>query len=99
MKLLQLSRDRTKTWKDTLAGKRQQRVLQRQQRQQDEEAERCRVDAEFAAENAKLRQEVIDRAHRLQTNNKDHVKQLHSEILNEIVLKACRLFAFRNDYD
>ncbi|TPX71386.1 hypothetical protein SpCBS45565_g01173 [Spizellomyces sp. 'palustris'] len=76
-----LSKARISRWDNTIAGQRRKRLQARSDRLATEEAERVRVDQEYAAEEAERRKAAIDRAKQLQYYQTDMVKNFHSKVV------------------
>jgi len=79
--LLQLSRCRIENWDNTINGQRRKKLVDREQRFVLEEAERCRIDRQFADEEEARRVSAIQRARQSQYNERDETKELHSKLL------------------
>ncbi|KAI9009469.1 hypothetical protein BC832DRAFT_538588 [Gaertneriomyces semiglobifer] len=75
------SLSRISKWDNTITGQRRKRLQARAARQAQEEAERVRMDLEYAREEEVRRQEAIERAQRLQYYQTDAVKGFHSKIM------------------
>ncbi|KAI8910565.1 hypothetical protein DFJ77DRAFT_470223 [Powellomyces hirtus] len=77
----QLSKNRIANWDNTYAGTRRRRLQARMDRLEAEEAERVRIDKEYAFEEAQRRIECIARAKQLQYAETDMVKNFHSKVI------------------
>ncbi|TPX48011.1 hypothetical protein SeLEV6574_g02303 [Synchytrium endobioticum] len=83
-----LSKQRVSTWRNTLAGQRRAKLQAGNQRREAEERERLRLDEEFRQDSEARRNVVVERARRMQENERDPVRQLHSRLLLYNVLKV-----------
>ncbi|KAJ3332302.1 hypothetical protein HDU76_000677 [Blyttiomyces sp. JEL0837] len=82
-----LSRARVQNWDNTIAGQRRKKLEAREERFAKEEAERVKLDQEYAEEEAMRRKQAIDRAKRLQYFSQDPVRAFHSRVLLHTVLQ------------
>ncbi|KAG5463077.1 MAG: hypothetical protein BJ554DRAFT_1881 [Olpidium bornovanus] len=87
-----------KNWENTIAGQRRMKLQARQRRLEAEEAERARQDLEWAVEEAERRREAVARARQLQFFERDSVREFHSRVLlNQVLREQDRQLAYKAD--
>jgi hypothetical protein len=88
LELHKKSQERVKQWGNTISGARKARIENVKMKEEIQEREKQIIDAEWAAERNKLREEMISNARSLQYQNTPKIVELHTLAMNAIILKV-----------
>lgn len=75
------SQARAKTWSNTLEGSRRKKAEEKKAKQEAEELERMKIDAEEARIQLEQRRATIDRANKILHDESDRMKSFHSKMM------------------